>query len=187
MRHAYIYRFLMLLFSAWVLVQCSRADEENDVLSQEDISNIILVVKDELTGVAETYNYTMNAPVQPEIKLKNGRNYIVRAVFLNGNEDETESIIEAKDEHFLLYRFEQSEIELERLDNEESTRSDGARLGLKTRWNTINVANGAKPQLVLTLVHDPMSVSETKDGATYGTVEGGETDALAVFSLKVQL
>ncbi|WHF51609.1 hypothetical protein QGN23_14475 [Chryseobacterium gotjawalense] len=175
----YIVLFLITVF----VVSCSRTDEDEDVLSQEDISNIILNVKDDATGITNTYNYTVNSTTNPDIKLTDGKTYTVNTVFLNGNEDETKSIIEAKDEHFLLFDFQNSNINLERIDGESSVRSDGNKVGLITKWTVIKARNGTNPQLVLALIHDAVSVSESRNGSTFGSVTGGETDAMATYSI----
>ena len=175
----YIFFLLITVFT----ISCSRADEDEDVLSQEDISNIILNVKDDATGITQTYNYTVNSTTNPEIKLMDGKTYTVNAVFLNGNEDETESIKEAKDEHFILFNFQNSNINLERIDDESSTRSDGKKVGLSTKWTVIKAKNGINPQLVLTVIHDPVSVSEAQNGSEFGSVVGGETDAMATYGI----
>lgn len=176
-------KYIVLLLITVFLVSCSRADEDEDVLSQEDISNIILNVKDDATGITNTYNYTINSAANPVIKLKDGQTYTVNTVFLNGNEDETESIIEAKDEHFLLFDFQNSNINLERIDGESSVRSDGNKVGLITKWTVIKARNGTNPQLVLALIHDAVSVSGVQNGSTFGSVTGGETDAMATYSI----
>ena len=176
-------KYIVFLLVTVFAISCSRADEDDDVLSQEDISNIILNVKDDATGMTQTYNYTVNSTTNPDIKLTNGKTYTVNAVFLNGNEDETESIKEAKDEHFLLFDFQNSNIGLERIDDESSTNSDGIKIGLKTKWTVNKAKNGANPQLVLTVIHDPVSVSVGPSGSEFGSVIGGETDAMATYSI----
>lgn len=176
-------KYIVILLITFFAVGCSRADEDDDVLSQEDISNIILNVRDDATGITNTYNYTVNSATNPDIKLIDGKTYTVSMVFLNGNEDETESIKEAKDEHFLLFNFQNSNIELERIDDESSTRSDDMKVGLITKWTVIKAKNGNNPQLVLTLIHDASSVSDEKDGSVFGSVIGGETDAMATYSI----
>ncbi|QBO58565.1 hypothetical protein [Chryseobacterium salivictor] len=176
-------KYIVFLLLTVIAVSCSRADEDDDVLSQEDISNIILNVKDDATGITTTYNYTVNSTTNPDIKLTDGKTYTVNAVFLNGNEDETESIIEAKDEHFLLFDFQNSNINLERIDGESSTNSDGIKIGLKTKWTVVKAKNGVNPQLVVTLVHDAVSVSAGQPGSEFGSVTGGETDAMATYSI----
>lgn len=175
----YIALFLMMIST----FSCSRADEDEDVLTQEDISNIILVVKEEISGTAVTYNYVLNSSTNPVIKLEDGKKYSVSAFFKNGNEDETESIKSAKDEHFLLYQFQGSTINLTRQDDDSSTRSDGNKVGLLTKWEVQKAVNAAEPKLILTLIHDANSVSETQNGTTFGSVEGGETDAMAIFGI----
>ena len=176
-------KYLLIVFFSLVFISCSRADEDEDVLSQEDISNIILNVKDDVTGIVKTYNYTVNATTNPVIKLEDGKTYTVEAIFKNGNEDETESIKSAKDEHFLIFDFQGSQIELTREDDESSTRTDGNKLGLLTKWNVIKTLNAPNPKLELQLIHDAVSVSMEQSGSAFGTVEGGETDAVGVFGL----
>lgn len=177
------FKSIILLTIIFNLLGCSRTDEDLDVLSQEDISNIILHVKEDETGILITYNYTLNAATNPIIKLTDGKTYTVNAVFLNGNEDETESIKAAKDEHFILYDFHGSNVNLNRIDDETSTRSDGNKLGIKTRWEVEKAQTGNSPEVILTLVHDAISVSEEKNGTTFGRVVGGETDAMATFGI----
>ncbi|QDP84410.1 hypothetical protein FNJ88_02130 [Chryseobacterium sp. SNU WT5] len=176
-------KYIVFLLIVVFAVSCSRADEDDDVLSQEDISNIILNVKDDATGIVRTYNYTVNSTANPEIILTDGKTYTVNAVFLNGNEDETESIKEAKDEHFILFDFQNSSINLERMDDESSTRSDGNKVGLITKWTVAKAKDGANSQLVLTVIHDPVSVSEVQNGSEFGSIIGGETDAMATYSI----
>ena len=175
-------KYLLPVFLSFA-ISCSRADEDEDVLSQEDISNIILNVKDDATGIAQTYNYTVNSATNPVIKLTDGKSYTVTAIFKNGNEDETQSIKSAKDEHFLIYDFQGAQINLTREDDESSTRTDEKKLGLITKWNVIKAVNSPSPQLVLTLIHDATSVNEAQNGTAFGTVEGGETDAMATFGI----
>ncbi len=178
-----IIKYILVIFFSITSLSCSRADEDEDVLSQEDISNIILNIKDDVTGIVKTYNYTVNAATNPLIILEDGKTYSVEAVFKNGNEDETESIKASKDEHFLIFDFQGSQIELTREDDESSTRTDGNKLGLLTKWNVIKTLNGPNPKLELQLIHDAVSVSMEQSGSVFGTVEGGETDAVAVFGL----
>ena len=176
-------KYILVIFFSITSVSCSRADEDEDVISQEDISNIILNIKDDVTGIVKTYNYTVNAATNPLIKLEDGKIYSVEAIFKNGNEDETESIKSAKDEHFLIFDFQGSQIELTRVDDESSTRTDGNKLGLHTKWNVIKAVNATSPKLELLLIHDAVSVSMEQSGSAFGTVEGGETDAVGVFGL----
>lgn len=167
-----------------VFFDCSRDDEDADVLSQEDISNIILKVKDDITGVTAVYDYAVNSVDLPSIKLTDGHTYSVETVFLNGNEDETESIKKAKDEHFLLYSFQNAQVTLTRKDDPAGTRTDGNRLGLLTNWTVIKTQNGAEPQLTLTLIHDAAAVSEAAENGVFGKTDGGETDAIGTFRLQ---
>ena len=78
-------KYIILFLTLILTFSCSRADEDLDVLSQEDISNIILNVKDDATGITQTYNYTVNSVTNPVIRLTDGKSYTVNAIFLNGN------------------------------------------------------------------------------------------------------
>lgn len=172
--------FLLLNF---LLLNCQRNDDQDDI-PQEEITDIILNVKDLSTQLTASYDYNVGAVNNPVIKLEDGKTYEVSIVFRNGNQDATEEIIEAKDEHFLLFDFPKSNINLTRIDSGESIRTDGNKVGLKTQWEVIKTVESPSPVLVLTLIHDAASVSETKVGTTFGSVTGGETDAEATYLLE---
>lgn len=177
---------LILLFVLIFLSNsCSRTDFFSDDIPQEEITNIILKVTDAASQETNVYNFNMGQTNLPEIMLKEGHVYHTELIFMNGSEDETEGIIQAKDEHFVLYNFPASAILLERTDDEAATRTtDGMRLGLKTKWTVQKVINNSNPLLKISLIHDAVSVSEAQNGTEYGKTEGGETDAEAIFLLK---
>ncbi|WP_447951206.1 hypothetical protein [Chryseobacterium koreense] len=184
MKHLkHIILFATLIFTSTLTLTCSRSDEDLDVLSQEDISNIILNVTDDATGITQTYNYTVNSATNPVIKLTDGKTYTVKTIFLNGNEDETESIKAAKDEHFLIFDFQGSHINFTRIDDASSTRTDEKKLGLITKWEVVKAVNAPGPELTLSLIHDAISVSEAQNGTAFGSATGGETDAVATFGI----
>ncbi|MBE4947524.1 hypothetical protein [Chryseobacterium culicis] len=171
------------------LTSCNRSDDEADDLPQEELSDVLLRVTDVATGTPVVYDYQVNSTTNPNVKLINGHTYNVEVIFKNGNEDATQEIKDAKDEHFLVYNFPNSDITLTRTDDASSTRGDGNRVGLKTKWvvNTAVKNASAPSQLVLTLFHEPVTVSETSaasgNGVIYGTHTGGETDAQANYNI----
>lgn len=171
------------------VTSCNRSDDEADDLPQEELSDVLLRVTDVATGTPVVYDYQVNSTTNPNVKLINGHTYNVEVIFKNGNEDATQEIKDAKDEHFLVYNFPNSDITLTRTDDASSTRGDGNRVGLKTKWvvNTAVKNASAPSQLVLTLFHQPVTVSETSaasgNGVIYGTHTGGETDAQANYNI----
>ncbi|KMQ65692.1 hypothetical protein ACM46_07415 [Chryseobacterium angstadtii] len=180
---------LLFLTVSFSLTSCNRSDDEADDLPQEELSDVLLRVTDEATGTPVVYDYQVNSTTNPNVKLINGHTYNVEVIFKNGNEDATQEIIEAKNEHFLVYNFPNSDITLTRTDEAGSTRDDGNRVGLKTKW-VVNAAvknPAATSQLVLTLFHEPVTVSEASavsgNGVIYGTHTGGETDAQANYNI----
>lgn len=188
-----IIKLLAVLFITITVVSCQRdGSAEEDDLPQEDLTNIILNVKDITpgsTGTTTAYNYSMGAGGSQPIKLQDGKTYEVTATFKNGNEDATGEIESAKDEHFLVFNFPNSDIILTRTDGPNSTRGDGKRVGLKTEW-VVNKAvknPAATSQLIFTLYHEPATVSEASavsgNGIIYGTQTGGETDAQANYNI----
>ncbi|KFF15990.1 hypothetical protein [Chryseobacterium sp. JM1] len=180
---------LLFLTVSFSLTSCNRSDDEADDLPQEELSDVLLRVTDEATGVPAVYDYQVNSTTNPNVKLINGHTYNVEVIFKNGNEDATQEIKDAKDEHFLVYNFPNSDITLTRTDDASSTRGDGKRVGLKTKWvvNTAVKNASAASQLVLTLFHEPVTVSEASavsgNGVIYGTHTGGETDAQANYNI----
>ncbi|MCU7615171.1 hypothetical protein N0B16_12045 [Chryseobacterium sp. GMJ5] len=179
-----IIRLLTVLLITIAVVSCQRnGSAEEDDLPQEELTNIILLVKEDVPGaVTIEYNYSIGAGGIPTITLTNGKSYIVDAKFRNGNEDATNEIIDAKDEHFLIFDFPKSTINITRLDGND-LRNDGKRVGLKTKWEVVNGVDSPSPFLKLDLIHSPQSVNEAKSGTAWGSVTGGETDAEATFYL----
>jgi hypothetical protein len=179
----------LFLATSLSLTSCHRSDDESDDLPQEELSDVLLKVTDKATGALVLYDYQVNSTTNPNVKLVNGHTYDVEVIFKNGNDDATEEIRQAKNEHFLVYNFPNSDITLTRTDDQSSTRDDGNHVGLKTRWvvNTAVKNTAATSQLVLTLFHQPVTVSEASsvsgNGVVYGTHTGGETDAQANYNI----
>ena len=185
-----IIKLLAVLFIAITVVACQRdGSAEEDDIPQEDLTNILLQVKDVAAGTTATYNYSMGTSGTPTIILQDGKTYEVEAQFKNGDEDATQEIKDAKDEHFLVYNFPNSDITLTRTDDASSTRADGNHVGLKTKWVVTKAVKNASStsQLILTLYHEPATVSESSqvsgNGIVYGTQSGGETDAQANYNI----
>ncbi|MGE8534561.1 MAG: hypothetical protein ACN6OJ_08255 [Chryseobacterium sp.] len=180
---------LLFLAVSLSLTSCNRSDDEADDLPQEELSDVLLKVTDVATGTPVVYDYQVNSTTNPNVKLINGHTYNVEVIFKNGDEDATQEIKDAKDEHFLVYNFPNSDITLTRTDDASSTRGDGGRVGLKTKWvvNTAVKNTSVPSQLVLTLFHEPVTVSEASavsgNGVIYGTHTGGETDAQANYNI----
>lgn len=178
----------MIAFSL-SLTSCNRSDDEKDDLPQEELSDVLLKVTDAATQATVTYDYQVNSTTNPNVKLIDGHTYNVEVIFKNGDEDATDEIRTAKDEHFLVYNFPNSDIVMTRTDDASSTRADGKHVGLKTKWvvNTAVKNAAATSQLVLTLYHEPVSVSEASavsgNGVVYGIQSGGETDAQALYNI----
>jgi len=178
---------LLFLAVSLSLTSCNRSDDEADDLPQEELSDVLLKVTDVAGGASIVYDYQVNSTTNPNVKLINGHTYNVEVLFKNGDDDATQEIKDAKDAHFLVYNFPNSDITLTRTDD--FTRGDGNRIGLKTKW-VVNTAvkNASVPsQLVLTLFHESTSVSEASavsgNGVIYGTHTGGETDAQANYNI----
>ncbi|CAA7194053.1 hypothetical protein [Chryseobacterium potabilaquae] len=188
-----IINVLAVLMIAITIVSCQRnGSVAEDDLPQEELTNIILKVRDispGSTAPAIPYNYSMGAGGAPTIQLQDGKTYEVIAEFKNGNEDVTQEIIDAKNEHFLIFNFPNSDISLTRTDDANSTRGDEKRVGLRTEW-VVNKAKknpSATSQLIFTLYHEPASVTEDSqtngNGIIFGTQVGGETDAQASYNI----
>ncbi|MBL7881603.1 MAG: hypothetical protein JNN23_17350 [Chryseobacterium gambrini] len=185
-----IIKLLAVLFIAITAVSCQRdGSAAEDDLPQEDLTNIILLVTEDVpNAVTKTYNYSMGAGGNPTIQVQDGKTYNVEVQFKNGNEDATQEIKDAKEEHFLVYNFPNSDITLTRTDDSSST-YNGIHVGLKTKWVVNKAVNNASStsQLILTLFHEPASVTEAAtvsgNGVIYGTQVGGETDAQANYTI----
>lgn len=180
---------VLLVLFALVLTSCHRNDNETDDLPQEEMSNVLLLVKDEADQTTKVYNYQINGSSFPNLQLTNGHTYTVEVQFKNGAKDMKDDILSAVDEHFLVFSFPNSTIELTRLNGGDQ-RNDGYFVGLKTKWVVNNAVNNNNPaQLILTLYHASQtgSVSDESSangtGKTFGKQSGGETDARAVYNI----
>lgn len=180
---------LLFLSASLSLTSCNRSDDEADDLPQEELSDVLLKVTDASTGTSVVYDYQVNSTTNPNVKLVDGHTYNVEVMFKNGDEDATQEIKDAVDEHFLVYNFPNSDITLTRTDDPGFVRGDGNHVGIKTKWvvNTAIKNASAPAQLVLTLYHEPVTVSEASsvsgNGVVYGTHTGGETDAQANYNI----
>ncbi|MBB6372423.1 hypothetical protein [Chryseobacterium shigense] len=178
-----IISLLAVLFITITVISCQRdGSAEEDDLPQEELTNIVLLVTEDGTSNTKTYDYSIGAGGIPTIPLTDGKSYTVEAKFRNGNEDATGEIIDAKNEHFLIFDFPKSNINITRLDGND-LRNDGKRVGLRTKWDVVKAVDGAAPFLKLTLIHSPESVNDAKSGTAWGSVTGGETDAEATYNL----
>lgn len=180
----------LMAFFSLSLTSCNRSDDETDDLPQEELSDVLLIVTDQADGAAEIYDYQVNGSQNPTIKLEDGHTYNVEAKFMNGDENVTQEILDAKDEHFLVYDFPNSDITLTRTDGASSTRADGNLVGLFTKWvvnKAVKNTAATSTQLKLTLYHEPKTVAETSsasgNGLVYGQQSGGETDAQAFYNI----
>lgn len=96
---------LAVLFLIFNVISCQRdEDVAADDLPQEELTNIVLNVKDIETGTTQSYNYIIGS-ASPVIALADGKSYEVTTIFKNGTEDVTQEIKDAKDEHFLIFDF----------------------------------------------------------------------------------
>ncbi len=175
--------FLALLFLVFNVVSCQRdEDVTEDDLPQEEMTAIELKVTDIDAATTQSYKYDIASGTAPEISLTDGKSYQVETIFWNGEEDVTQEIRDAKDEHFLTFDFPRSTINLTREDTSTSTGVFG-KVGLITKWEVVKVIDSSSPLVKLTLIHLPTSASDAQNGTVWGSTTGGETDAEATFGL----
>lgn len=178
-----IISLLAVLLITVTVISCQRDGSDEDDLPQEELTNIILSVKEDSPNAVEIeYDYSIGAGGIPTIPLTNGKTYEVEVKFKNGTDPATQEIIAAKDEHFLIFDFPKSNITVTRIDGND-LRSDGKRVGLKTKWQVNQAVTGTAPFLKLTLIHAPQSVNDSQAGTAWGSVTGGETDAEGTYNL----
>lgn len=182
-----IFRGAILSAMALTLTACRHDDDKSDDLPNEEMSNVVLKITDAADGTTQVADYQINGSAYPTIKLIDGHTYNVTTTFKNGSEDVTSGITQAKDEHFLIYDFPNSDITLTRTDGAASTRTDGKHVGLSTKWVVNKASNNSNSILHLVLYHEAASVTEdavsSGTGKVYGTRTGGSSDADATFKI----
>lgn len=181
---------LCLFIASLTLASCSdEVDNPKPVNETEVISDVTLTFTN-TDGEATTYTYTdpkyrNNDYLEPTITLQSGKTYDVAANFYDKSDpdkvvDKTTEIIEEKDDHFVEFRFSGANIALTRTDGDETTDSNGIKIGLFSKWTAGNPAEGTVQE---TLIHQP----ESKDTSNpNGNHTGGETDAQVTYDLVIQ-
>ena len=123
---------LAALFVIFNVISCQRdEDVAADDLPQEELTKITLSVKDIAAETTKEYSYIIGSGA-PVIPLTDGKSYEVTVTFWNGSDNVTQEIRDAKDEHFLIFDFPKSTVNLTRLDDVTSTGELG-KVGLKTK------------------------------------------------------
>ena len=55
-----LYKISLLFAISFAFISCHRGDELADDLPQEDVSNALLIIKDNADGTTKVYNYQIN-------------------------------------------------------------------------------------------------------------------------------
>ncbi|MDR6299745.1 hypothetical protein [Mesonia maritima] len=185
-------KFMALFLAAVPFISsCSDDDDGSpEIINEEEVITDVSLTFTNESGDETTYTYTDpqyrdENYVAPTIQLTSGETYQVEANFYNNsnpNDPEviTEEIMEERDDHFLTYDFVDAEINLTRTDGEQSTDSDGIKIGLSTQWIAGSAENG---EVVVSLIHQP---TEKITNPAEGSFTGGETDAQVTFALEIQ-
>lgn len=179
----------LFLGSAILWMACSNDDIPKQVNEEEVITEVSLIFTDESgTSTAYTYidpKYREESYEDPIIYLESDKNYTVNTAFYDKSnpeepEDITQEVMEEKNDHFVEYRFHAIDINITRIDEEESTDDDGIKIGVYTEWETGETSEGSVQQ---TLIHQP----ETKNTENpNGNHTGGETDVEVVFDVIIE-
>lgn len=180
---------LISMLTVILLLACTNDDIPKQVIETEVITDVTLTfIAEDNTEMIYTYTdpkYRTATYQDPVIILNSGETYQVVTHFYNKSnpeeiEDITEEVIEDKDDHFVEYRFFNTDIDLTRTDQAETTDSNGIQIGIFTQWVVGEPNQGSVQQ---TLVHQPQTTDTTNPN---GEHTGGETDVEVVFDLVVE-
>lgn len=179
------FTFIGLIFNACL----SDDDLPKQVNETEVITDVVLDFKSadgqDTSYVYVDRKYRAKDYEDPIIRLDKNKTYDVAIHFYDRSnpdaiDDITEEVIEEKDDHFVEYEFYNTTIDLNRIDEAETTDDNGIPIGLFTSWKTEDASEGS---VRIHLVHQP---EEKIVDDPQGTHTGGETDAEVDFDLIVE-
>ncbi|MGV4415234.1 hypothetical protein [Chryseobacterium sp. T1] len=182
-----LFNISLVLFAAFILFSCrSNDDIPEDIHEHEEIEKLVVTLtnKNDATDV-QKINY-IGGKADAHIHLHAGDSYIVGLDFQVKHDDHYHSvndeIITEKEEHFITYAFADSNIQVKRTPDD-VTRSSGKRIGMRTEWKVVSVADTGKVNIKL--VHAPNSVEDNYPSADnqLGKTVGGESDIDATFAM----
>ena len=170
-----------ILISIIFLASCSR-DIPEDIHDHEEPNKIRLTYSEVGSNTTKIAEYSVGTGASAPLVLEEGKVYDVDVSFYYNSEDLTYIIEDEADEHFMKYQFANDiSISIERTD-EDVTRTDGQKLGLKMLW-TINSSPTESSAVNVQLIHDADSVDDAANSGGGSNVLG-EPDVNANFLIE---
>ncbi|MBT0552069.1 hypothetical protein [Riemerella anatipestifer] len=187
----------LIVLAVFVFTSCRKEDNikiPKDVHDHDEIEYLSVSLTDLMDNSIQKATFRAGG-ADKEIILKKDHEYQVNLSLESDHgdhrDDVTKEILAEKDEHFFVFRFAEVVVKVTRQDDATSTRKDGKKLGLKTKWTVIS-APEPNAKVNIRLYHKPVEVNEhyyhhVKDSQyndEAGSVKGGEEDIDATFDIK---
>ena len=178
---------ILILFASVLILSCRSSNDEvpKDIHEHEEIEKVVLTLTEQGTNNVQTINY-IGGNADGHLHLHVGDVYDVSLDFQHKHGDHYHSmlneIIAEKDKHFVTYQFSGISVKVNRAEND-VVRTDGKKLGIKTKWTVTSTQADSK--VILKLFHNPTSVNDMSPSAEnhLGSVTGGETEVNAKFDI----
>ncbi|MEC5393972.1 hypothetical protein [Bergeyella sp. RCAD1439] len=178
--------FTLFSFSLLILSCHNTAEVPEDVHDHEEIEKMTLTVSLQGSSEVQTISY-VGGVADRDLVLESGKVYDVSVDFYHRHDDHYHSmldeIIAEKDEHFVTFEVAGFTAQVVRAEDD-VVRTDGHRLGLRTRWTITSAPSNARVDVKL--YHGPTSVDQNypSQGNQLGRVTGGEADVDAKITVK---
>lgn len=175
------FKIIFLLVAALTVFSCRNSEIPEDIHEHNEIEKLTvkLINKDNFAD-EQIINY-ISGKADKNLYLEEGKTYLVDLDFGVKHDDHYHSvnddIIEEKDEHYITFAFGGATVKVIR-SSDDTVRTDGKKLGLKTEWTVMTAGNGAAN---IKLVHTPATIEENYPAADnqQGRTTGGEADVNA--------
>ncbi len=157
-------------------VSCGGDDDNAPVNPKEEITRMVVEVKNQQTNEVAEYEYGITG--SQNIFLKDNVWYDVKLHFFNQSTDVTSEILAEKDEHFIKFEYNGNNLELIRdsFDNQ---------IGLYTEWKATGVTTNTNPKTIkINLIHKPKS-DNPSGNSNFGTSSGGSSDFSGIYGMVV--
>lgn len=175
------FKTIFALITVLTLFSCRNNEIPEDMHEHNEIEKLtVKLINKENLADEQIISY-ISGKADKNLNLELGKTYLVDLDFEVKHDDHYHSvnddIIDEKDEHYITFAFSGAAVKVKR-SNDDTVRTDGKKVGLKTEWTVTSAGNGT---VNIKLIHQPASIEENYPSADdqQGKTTGGEADVNA--------
>ena len=175
-----IHNIILVLLAVLFVSSCRSGDDSipEDVHEHDEIGKVVLKLTNENDNTDVQTVSVISGQVQGHLHISAGNTYLAELDFQVAHDDHyhsSDEIVEEKDHHFITFSPANADIVVVR-SADDVVRTDGHKLGLKTKWTINSIQSTGK--MNIKLVHGAVSVNQNYPSSSnqLGQTTGGEAD-----------